>query len=684
MRMLKVLLALSLSAVFPLSLHAQTCSDGSNGTLAYSSSLYGSQFGGTGSSTGSGTGCFRIDPSNNTASVSLDATGISGSNRTASLVRRNSNGTMTTVLTLTNDQNTFDTDGTFDLDDIDLSQSLLNEILANPGNFSLVVGNQDYPSGALSGSLSSGRSYSGTFSGGSVVGSTGSTTGGGTFTADIVPNPNGSGSLLNYSFTPTGIGDSITSLGLYSGMIGTNGTLSQSLSNGGTLTNGRLTGSVAISNTLAQQLMTNPGGFYLSANTSQFPQGAVRAQVGATQYELFLPVAGSARGQFNSQWQTDLQILNEASGGDANVVVQMLGSGQSNASNGSLNAMHTANIGVLARATASRSNALSSLYGMNSGMGALRLVSDQPIIAIARIYDVNGDNGGTTAQPIYAMRRDEALASGVLVGAPAGNNGNGNGNDNSARTNIGFFNPNNMTVTVNLTWQSGRGMNSGDAEATNTLTLAPYEQRQMPLMGTNGAFASLQNGSSSGNVVGFQASAPIFAYSSVVNNGNGDAHVLMAKAAVMGGGLTDGQIAAIVMAANQGEVQQGSAAQARTSSNTVRQFAQQMVTEHSAALAQAQTLFTQQGITPEPNPTSMALTAESQQIVTQINARTGTSLDRYYMQSQVAVHSAVLATIDTLLLPSAQNGALRNLLQVQRAQVAMHLQEAREILEGIQ
>jgi putative membrane protein len=679
MRIFKVLLALSLSIVFSSALFAQDCADTSSGGLAYSSSLSGSQFGGSGSSTGSGTGCFTIDPSNNTGRVRFGTTGISGGGRTASLVRRNSNGTTTKIMDFTNDENTFGQDGSFQLEDIGLSQSLVNEILANPGNFSLMVGNDEFPDGAITGSLRSSRSYSGTLSGRSVVGSTGSVTGGGSFTADIVPNSGGSGSLLNYSFTPSGIGNSITSLGLYEGMSGTDGTLAQALSGSASLTNGRLTGSVELSDEMARELTTNPGGFYLSASTAQFPQGAVRAQFAATEHELFLPVAGTAPGVNGSHWQTDLQILNQSWGGSANATVQMLGSRQMNAANGSIMASDSANVNVLARATSSQNDALDSLYGLSNGLGALRIVSDQPVIAVARIYDRNGPHadGGSTAQPIYAMSRDEALTHGVLLGAPAGSD------DTTSRTNLGFFNPNNETATVHLTWQSGRGTNSGDDDGTGTLTLRPYEHMQMPLSGTNGAFDTQQSSAAGGSAVTFHASVPVFAYSSVINNHNGDAHVLMAKEDRMGGGMTDAEIAGIMTVANQGEVEQGNAALSRTSDAEVRAYAQQMVTEHGAALSEAQTVFTQAGITPVENDTAASMRAQSQQIVTQLNSMSGANADRYYMESQVMVHSALLSTIDSLLLPSAQSAALRNMLQTQRAQVAMHLQEARDMLSDM-
>ncbi len=49
------------------------------------------------------------------------------------------------------------------------------------------------------------------------------------------------------------------------------------------------------------------------------------------------------------------------------------------------------------------------------------------------------------------------------------------------------------------------------------------------------------------------------------------------------------------------------------------------------------------------------------------------------MMSQIMVHSKVLQTIDTQLLPNAKNPELRNMLVETRSAVAMHLKMAEQI-----
>lgn len=143
-----------------------------------------------------------------------------------------------------------------------------------------------------------------------------------------------------------------------------------------------------------------------------------------------------------------------------------------------------------------------------------------------------------------------------------------------------------------------------------------------------------------------------------------------------------GDIAAIVVAANEGEVQQGQAASTRATSADVRAFAQMMVTDHSAALTAARDAFARNGVTPADNDTSRALRANSQRTVTNLATYSGTAFDREYMRTQVALHQWLLTTLDTALIPSAR-GELRTLLETQRGSVAAHLDRARTILNSL-
>ncbi len=72
---------------------------------------------------------------------------------------------------------------------------------------------------------------------------------------------------------------------------------------------------------------------------------------------------------------------------------------------------------------------------------------------------------------------------------------------------------------------------------------------------------------------------------------------------------SDAQIAAIVVAANQVDIDAGKLAESKGSNAEVKAFGKQMVTDHSGVNQQATALVTKLKVTPEDNATSKSLKA---------------------------------------------------------------------------
>lgn len=138
-------------------------------------------------------------------------------------------------------------------------------------------------------------------------------------------------------------------------------------------------------------------------------------------------------------------------------------------------------------------------------------------------------------------------------------------------------------------------------------------------------------------------------------------------------------IAAVMVAANDGEIAQGQVATSRASSDEVRAFAQMMLNDHTAANTSASALFADRGITPSETDTSRTLRQSSAETVAAISSYSGSAFDRVYMDAQVTAHEWLLRTLDTNMIPSAEDSRLRDLLTAQRASVAAHLERARSI-----
>ena len=145
------------------------------------------------------------------------------------------------------------------------------------------------------------------------------------------------------------------------------------------------------------------------------------------------------------------------------------------------------------------------------------------------------------------------------------------------------------------------------------------------------------------------------------------------------GKMTDADVVAVVQAAHEGEIQHGQAASSKASADEVRAFAQMMVADHTGASNRISRI----GIAPSDNQTSQGLRDNARRTLESLNTYGGTEFDRQYMQNQIDVHQWVLTALDNSLIPGARNLELREQLTSMRANVAMHLQRARQIRDGL-
>jgi putative membrane protein len=155
--------------------------------------------------------------------------------------------------------------------------------------------------------------------------------------------------------------------------------------------------------------------------------------------------------------------------------------------------------------------------------------------------------------------------------------------------------------------------------------------------------------------------------------------LLAAAAPAVAQGPTDPQIAAIVVAANQVDIDAGRMAVARTKDAGVKAFAQQMITDHSAVNAAATKLVTKLHVTPEPNATSKQLTDGGVANRKNLEPLRGAAFDKGYIDNEVAYHQAVLDAIDKTLIPNAKNAELKALLEQTRPAIAAHLEHAKQL-----
>jgi putative membrane protein len=152
-----------------------------------------------------------------------------------------------------------------------------------------------------------------------------------------------------------------------------------------------------------------------------------------------------------------------------------------------------------------------------------------------------------------------------------------------------------------------------------------------------------------------------------------------ALALAQGNGPTDPQIAAIVVTANQVDVDAGKLAEGKTRNKDVKAFARQMVTDHTAVNQQAGALVKKLGVKPEANPTSASLQQGGAQNMAHLKKLKGKDFDKAYVAHEVAYHQQVLDAIDNTLIPSAHNAELKGLIEKVRPAIAEHLEHAKHL-----
>ena len=155
------------------------------------------------------------------------------------------------------------------------------------------------------------------------------------------------------------------------------------------------------------------------------------------------------------------------------------------------------------------------------------------------------------------------------------------------------------------------------------------------------------------------------------------------SAASAGGGVTDPQIAAIAVAANQVDITAAKLARKMTHNAKVKAFARDMIRDHSSANKQAVALVTKLGVTPEENDTSKALTKGGDDNIANLKTLKGKEFDHAYAEHEVAYHQQVIDALDKTLIPSAKNAELKSLLESVRGVIAQHLEHAKMMVDSL-
>ncbi len=147
--------------------------------------------------------------------------------------------------------------------------------------------------------------------------------------------------------------------------------------------------------------------------------------------------------------------------------------------------------------------------------------------------------------------------------------------------------------------------------------------------------------------------------------------------------LNDAKIADIAVTANSLDSAAGALALKQAQSKAVKDFAQTMIHDHSAANRKAEQLATELNLSPEGNKVSDQLKDEADNATSDLKDLKGAAFDRAYMDHEIAVHTSVLASLDNTLIPGAGNAELKQFLSSIRPTIAGHLARAKSVRKDL-
>lgn len=143
--------------------------------------------------------------------------------------------------------------------------------------------------------------------------------------------------------------------------------------------------------------------------------------------------------------------------------------------------------------------------------------------------------------------------------------------------------------------------------------------------------------------------------------------------------LSSPAMAAVLLAANQGEVDVADAAYPRLTAADVKNFANMLIIDHNRALTNVKNVLAANKIVAhDAAPDAVKIRDKSKQLVATFSTSKG-DVDRQYIVAEVERHEQLLALLDHAMIPAA-HGDVLTMLQSLRFTVDQHLERARFIL----
>ena len=147
--------------------------------------------------------------------------------------------------------------------------------------------------------------------------------------------------------------------------------------------------------------------------------------------------------------------------------------------------------------------------------------------------------------------------------------------------------------------------------------------------------------------------------------------------------LTDPQIAHAAYTADELDIAYAKIALEKTKNAEVRQFAELMIKDHTAANEAALALVKKLGVTPQDNPFSQTLGKNGEAKKAELRGLSGAAFDRAYAQNELAYHDVVVKTVAEQWIPGIQNAEFKKFMTDANEIFKVHLAHARGMVDSL-
>ena len=150
-----------------------------------------------------------------------------------------------------------------------------------------------------------------------------------------------------------------------------------------------------------------------------------------------------------------------------------------------------------------------------------------------------------------------------------------------------------------------------------------------------------------------------------------------------GATITDPQIVGVVTAADQIDIATAKLALKKSTNDQVKQFAQQMIDDHTKLQNSVNDLGKKLSVKPAPSATSKSLHTAAAAENKKLRGLSGKAFDKEYIDHEVDYHQQVIDAASKVLIPNAKNAELKSALEGAAPLLQGHLDHAKQIQSSL-